>query len=197
MGPSSPPPTSVEKRWCRRTFDSWVLQGEMAFGFVNVPCGTDDNTTANRPFNVHFTKEKIIWSWAKVGFVPFTRNCLNNKRVRKELEQHTEDIVLENIQVEYEVFNNSLEEDAFNPGIWDSAISTAVHVDRAETEAEQVEQLLYSGKVFSASGQWNLCDSQIGRNAGVTLRVQQQQLQINEAARAKAADEKSEAMLKD
>ncbi len=40
-----------------------------------------------RPFNFNFTKEKILWSWAKVGFVPFTRNCLNNKRVRKELGQ--------------------------------------------------------------------------------------------------------------
>ena len=29
--------------------------------------------------------------WAKVGFVPFTRNCMNNKRKRKELGQQNKD----------------------------------------------------------------------------------------------------------
>lgn len=37
--------------------------------------GTADDINSNRPFNTHFTKEKILWSWAKVGFVPFTRSC--------------------------------------------------------------------------------------------------------------------------
>ena len=64
-----------------------------------------------------------------------------------------------------------------------------VHVDTADTDAEQVAQLLRSGKAFSASGQRNFCESCI-RNAGVTLRAQQQQLQINEAARVKAAEKK-------
>ena len=42
------------------------------------------------------------------------------------------------------------------------------------------------------SGQWNHCDSRI-RNAGVMLRAQEQQLQINEATRLnKAADRRSE-----
>ena len=157
--------------------------------------GRADDDISKRPFDKCFAKEKIVQAWRKVGFVPFTRSCLKNKRVRKELGQHTEDIVLEHLQIEYELLNDSLEEDNFNPGIWDSAIPTAVHVNRADTEAEQVEQLLRSGKAFSASGQWNFCDSRIG-NAGVTLRAQQQQLQMNEAARAKAADKKSEAMLK-
>ena len=29
-----------------------------------------------RPFESIFTKEKIVWSWAKIGFVPLTRRCL-------------------------------------------------------------------------------------------------------------------------
>jgi hypothetical protein len=42
------------------------------------------------------------------------------------------------------------------------------------------------------SGQWNHCDSRI-RNAGVMLRAQEQQLQINKATRLnKAADRRSE-----
>jgi hypothetical protein len=27
----------------------------------------DDDNTSNRPFKMHFTKEKILWSWQKIG----------------------------------------------------------------------------------------------------------------------------------
>jgi hypothetical protein len=64
----------------------------------------------------------------------------------------------------------------------------AVHVERAGTEAAQVEQLLnHNGKAFSAPGQWNFCASRI---------AQKQQLLLNETARLKVADKKSEAQLK-
>jgi hypothetical protein len=102
---------------------------------------------------------------------------------------------LEDLQLRYDVLVDSIEQSGFNPGIFDASIPSAAHVQRAETEAEQIEQLLMSGKAFSASGQWNFCDSRIG-NAGVTLRAQQRQLQLNEAVRLKAADKKSEAQLK-
>lgn len=45
--------------------------------------------------DTHFTKEKIHIGW----FVPFTRSCLKNKRIRKELGQHIEDAGLENLQL--------------------------------------------------------------------------------------------------
>jgi hypothetical protein len=41
--------------------------------------GRPKDVARDRPFDFNFTKEKILWLWAKVGFVPFTRNCLNNK----------------------------------------------------------------------------------------------------------------------
>jgi hypothetical protein len=50
--------------------------------------GVSEDDLRERPFNCHFSKEKILWSWAKVGFVHFTRSCLNNNKVRKELGQH-------------------------------------------------------------------------------------------------------------
>jgi hypothetical protein len=58
-----------------------------------------------------------------------------------------------------------------------------------------VEELLKAGKAFSASGQWNFCDSRIG-NAGVTIKAQKKQLELNETARIKVANKKSEAHLK-
>ena len=69
--------------------------------FSNLPTivnGRADDNKSDRPFDAHFTKEKILWSWKEVGFVPFTRSCLSNNRVRKELGQHKEDAVLENLQ---------------------------------------------------------------------------------------------------
>jgi hypothetical protein len=51
----------VERRWCRRSFDSGVLQEEMAFDLPTTVNRTDDNiVSVNRPFNSHFRKEKII-----------------------------------------------------------------------------------------------------------------------------------------
>jgi hypothetical protein len=166
--------------------------------FSNLPTivnGRADDNKSDRPFDAHFTKEKILWSWKEVGFVPFTRSCLSNNRVRKELGHHNEDAVLENLQFRYDVLVDSIEGNGLNPGVFDAAIPMAVHVERAETEAAQVEQLLNSGKAFSASGQWNFCASRIG-NAGVTLKAQKQQLLLNETARLKVADKKSEAQLK-
>ena len=90
---------------------------------------------------------------------------------------------------------NSNEGDQFNPGIFDATTPTAAHVNRADTEEEQVEELLKAGKAFSASGQWNLCDSRIG-NAGVTIRAQKRQLELNENARLKIANKKNEAQSK-
>lgn len=157
--------------------------------------GVPDDRLCDRPFDCHFTKEKVLASWAKVGFVPFSRNCLNNVKVRKELGQHIKDKALESLQFRYDVLVDAVEETGFNPGIFDAVIPSAVHVQRAATEEAQVEELLQNGKAFSASGQWNHCDSRIG-NAGVILKAQKKQLRLNKAARLQVESKKSELQLK-
>ncbi len=131
--------------------------------------GTAADAIADKPFNLHFNREKILWSWAKIGFVPFTRSCLKNRRVRKECGQHTRDKALEDLQFRYDVLVDKVEGQGFNPGVFYALIPVATHVERAETEAEQVEQLLKSGKAFPASGHCNHCQSCIGNAAGVTF----------------------------
>ena len=79
--------------------------------------------------------------------------CLQNKKVRKELGQHTPNEELESLQRGYNVVVDNLEIAGFNPGILDAVVPTAVHVEHAKTAEEQVEQLLSSGKAFSVSGQ--------------------------------------------
>ncbi len=145
--------------------------------------GVPNNRLCDRPFDCQFTKEKVLASRAKVGFVPFTRNCLNNVKVQKELVQHIKDKGLESLQLHYDVLVDVVEETGFNPEIFDAVIPSAVHVERAATEDEaQVEKLLKNGKAFSASGPWNHCDSRIG-NAGVILKALKKQRRLNVAAR--------------
>jgi hypothetical protein len=102
---------------------------------------------------------------------------------------------LENLQLKYDLLCNSNEGDQFNPGVFDATIPTAAHVNRADTEEEQVEELLKAGKAFLASGQWNLCDSRIG-NAVIILKAQKRQLKMNENAPVTIANKKSEAQSK-
>ena len=66
---------------------------------------------------------------------------------------------LESLQVLYDEVIGGIESigRGFNPGIFDGSILTGVRVERAATEALQMEELLKSGKAFSGSGQWNLC----------------------------------------
>ena len=159
--------------------------------------GKADDGLCDRPFDSHFSKAKVLWSWAKVGFVPFSRKCLKNVKVRKELGQRNKDLRLENLQFRYDVNKEATDSasSGMNPGIFDAVIPSAVHVERAATEDGQIEAILKGGKAFSASGVWNMCDSRIG-NAGATLRAQKKQLQLNDAARLIVANKKSELQLK-
>ena len=43
--------------------------------------GLPDDDISMRPFNLVFTKEKILNWWDKIGFVPFTWKCLHNPKV--------------------------------------------------------------------------------------------------------------------
>jgi hypothetical protein len=78
---------------------------------------------------------------------------LQNKRVRKELRQHDNDDALEDFQFRYDVLVDNIEEAGSNPGVFDAEILSAVHVQREATEEAQTEDLVKSGKAFSASGQ--------------------------------------------
>jgi hypothetical protein len=115
--------------------------GDLVVTIVN---GVPDDYLHGSPFHSNFSKEKMLLSaWNKVGFV------------RKELGQHVRDDGLEDLQLHYDVLADAVETRGLNIGIFDSVISTAQHVKRAETQTDQVDLLLKSSKeAFSASGQW-------------------------------------------
>ena len=80
--------------------DGPTVQVSMGFpDLATVVNGKQDDEIDNKPFDKFFTKERIVASWAKVGFVPFTQNCVHSKKVRHELAQRDVDYSLEQVKV--------------------------------------------------------------------------------------------------
>jgi hypothetical protein len=71
--------------------------------------GVSGDPIQDQPFDCHFTKAKIVGSWEKIGFVPFTRNCLQNSKVRRELGQHMCNKTLKDLQVRYDTMVENVE----------------------------------------------------------------------------------------
>ena len=142
--------------------------------------GNENDELTMKPFDKSFTKEKILKAWAKIGFVPFNRNCVFDKKVRHELGQVNVNQDLEMLQVSYCDVVTTAEKVGINPGIFDSQIPVAQPLHRAVDEDEQVRQLLERKGTFSASALWNVCGSRVC-NSRVTLRAQREQIAIDEA----------------
>ena len=144
--------------------------------------GNENDDLSMKPFLESFTKEKILGAWKKIGFVPFTRNCMLDKKVRHERhEDNADNGVLENLQ---ETYNNVIAAaeagGVVNPGIFRLSIPIAQRLHRAVDEDEQVNQLLGQKGAFSASSLWKVCGTRVG-NARVVLRAQREQIAIDEA----------------
>jgi hypothetical protein len=154
---------------------------QVSMGFHDLPTvvnGKHDDEIENKPFDKYFTKERIIASWTKVGFVPFTRNCVQSKKVRHELGQREADVSLEEVKTSYEDLVDGASMHGLNAGIFDARIPVAKHVEREADEDDQVKKLVATKGSFSASALWNICGTRIG-NASVILRAQKEQLALD------------------
>ena len=140
--------------------------------------GKQDDEIGMKPFATNFTKEKILASWSKVGFVPFTRNCIKSKKVRHELGQREKDDALEEVQASYVDLVDGADTHGLNAGIFDATIPVARRLEREVEEANQVKKLVSSKGSFSASALWNNISTRIG-NARIVLRAQKEQLDLD------------------
>ena len=116
----------------------------------------------------------------QIGFVPFTRNCLSDKKVRHELGQANTNEGLENLQATYSDLVRAAREQGLNAGVFDATIPSVLPLQRADDEDEQVRRLLALKGAFSASALWNNCGTRVG-NSRVTLRAQREQIAIDQA----------------
>ena len=161
----------------------------LTLGFEDLPVivnGRTDDDISMRAFDKFFTKEKIEQAWRKIGFVPFTRNCLSDKKVRHELGQATANEALEDLQLRFDNIVAVAESEGLNEGIFDVAIPVSRELARVDGEDEQVQQLLAQKGAFSASALWNVCGTRVG-NARVALRAQKEQIALNDAKSTKIA----------
>jgi hypothetical protein len=159
----------------------------LTLGFEDLPVivnGHADDDVSTQPFNKCFTKEKIVQAWQKIGFVPFTRNCLSDKKVRHELGQTTANDALEDLQVQFDSIVSVAETSGLNEGVFDVSIPVSRQLTRIDDEDEQVQQLLAQKGAFSASALWNVCGTRVG-NARVVLRAQKEQIALNDAKLSK------------
>lgn len=182
-----------ENRRTRRGYNGAVVAPPpLAIGFedlATVVDGVDGDALDMKPFSKFFTKERIVASWEKVGFVPFTRNCVFHKKVRHELGQQgfARANALEDLQKRYDDLVAVAESHGLNAGVFDATIPVAARTQRVTNEDEQVKTLCDSKISFSAGGLWNTIGTRIG-NAHVVLRAQKEQVDL-EAAKSAAQEQ--------
>ena len=158
-----------------------VVSTPLSIGFEDLSIvvnGYDNDPMDMKPFDKFFTKERIVSSWERVGFVPFTRNwCLKHKKVRHEIGEQGEakSAELDDLQDEYDPLVTLARRRGFNAGVYDASIPVAKRMERVVDEEEHVKQLLETKSAFSAGGIWNICGTRIA-NANVILRAQKQQV---------------------
>jgi hypothetical protein len=179
----------------RRRGNNDAVTAPLSIGFedlATVVDGVDGDTLDLKPFSKFFTKERIVASWEKVGFVPFTRKCIFHKKVRHELGQQglARANALEDLQKRYDDLVAVAEDHGLNAGVFDATIPVASRPQRVTDEDEQVKKLLETKSAFSASGLWNFCGTRIG-NANVVLRAQKHQVDLE--AEKSAVQERSRA----
>ena len=103
--------------------------------------GYPEDNISKKPFQSTFTKEKIRECFRRVGYVPFTRRCLQNKNIRHELQDGDEEKSKQIAEIveEYEDVKNKLRSLGFKvDGIFDAEIEVAPVIRREEEEEKQV-----------------------------------------------------------
>ena len=88
-----------------------------------------------------FNLGSIKKSWDNIGFVPFTRKCLENKKVRHEMDEtapnkHSNNV--EELQQTYDEVKEGLNEEGFINEYFDITVSKAFKMKRLK-EKKKIE----------------------------------------------------------
>ena len=128
----------------------------LSLGFDDLATIVDGKTLDDismKPFTKHFTEEKILRAWAKVGFVPFTGHCMTDKKVCHELGQKNANTDLEALRDKYANLVATAEDHGLNRGVFNAAIPVACLLERVADEDGQVQRIVSRRETFSATGQ--------------------------------------------
>jgi len=156
--------------------------------FSSIVCGTPSDPPSLSPFASTFTKENIIKCFYRVGYFPFTRNCLTSEDVRHEVGEDTQASTLEDLLQVYEGAKLDLKEQGFNvDGIFDAEIATATNLKRKDNEDDQVKALVVRKGAFLASAIFTNIGTMCITSSAI---LKAQRIQLEAEARKKEAAQK-------
>ena len=126
--------------------------------------GKEDDEIENKPSDRCFIKSKILYAFYKVGFVPFTRKCLSNPKVRHELDEGTSKSgELEKLQENYNKHRKEVEKLGFN-NVFDAKLpqkketKNEIFSERESSRFNKQKQSIYTFGVFMYMGTM-ICNS--------------------------------------
>ena len=106
----------------------------------------------HKPFDRYFTKTKNLDAFYKVGFVPFSRKCLTNPKMRHELDEETsESGKLQSLQKKYIKCTRKTKQLGFNK-VFNARLPKTRNLMIKSSMEERVEELINKNKAFSCSG---------------------------------------------
>ena len=127
-----------ERSICNVSFSNFDL-GNM------VNCWPDDPVEL-RPFDCHFTPDRIIKTWIAVGFLPMTGNAVNDPKVRHELGDggapKEAAIRMQALSAEYRKTARALTGMGFNGGVMDVRLPKAKKAAVFEDNEARIQYLL-------------------------------------------------------
>lgn len=106
----------------------------------------------HKPFDRYFTKTKKLDAFYKVGFVPFSRKCLTNPKMRHELDEETsESGKLQSLQKKYIECTRKTKQLGFNK-VFNARLPKTQKLMIKSSMEERVEELINKNKAFSCPG---------------------------------------------
>jgi len=89
-----------------------------------------------------FIPKHIKKLWTNVGFVPFTKNVLENKKCRSELGQSDPTEKLERLAQDYAEIKEKLKNEDFNHAAFDASIPEVFIIKRKKQKKNKLRVLL-------------------------------------------------------
>ena len=134
--------------------------------------GKPNDPLEMRPFDRCFQKDRILSAWHKVGFIPFTRSCLQNPKVRHELGEGTkESIVLAQLQKHYNEATRETNILGFN-NVFNATIPQKKVLSYKVKRSDRVSEMVSKKQAFSCSGIYFINMGSMVANSSEVLEAQ-------------------------
>ena len=182
---------TVNKSKCNVTIGNGDL-AEIVNGFPGDPI-------EKRPFDFNFMIQKVIRAWIYVGFMPMTRNAVNDPKVRHEIGEGgaPEDIAkrMELLVEEYNDLAKQLTTMGFNGALLDIEPPTVKEKEIPADEEMQVQWLLKNKGINRAGGLFKI--GNIVANSRVVLETYKRMAVIAKANKKEKQQDKDNIHTKD